>query len=185
LADVNAGGRLLLGTVGWERADWLSDYYPPDLPADWRLAYYANDCGCLLLPADSWSAMDRDLLAESIDEAAGRLLFFLEAPIRRPPDSHARLSLFATCPAILLVQRPDPGHTLLPQWVGQGSGLWVDTDSDAALVRWSLDGVNLRELRARADQLPASTQALVIDGPAASPASVPELKTLLELMGKA
>jgi hypothetical protein len=185
LADLNAGGRLLLGTVGWERADWLSDYYPPDLPADWRLAYYANDCGCVLLPADSWDAMDRDLLAESLDEAAGRLLFFLETPVQRWPDLHARLSLFATSQAILLVQRPEPGHTPLPQWVAQGSGLWVDTDSDATLVRWPLDGVNLRELRARADQLPASTRALVIDGPAASPARVPELKTLLELMGKA
>jgi hypothetical protein len=176
---------LLLGTVGWERADWLSDYYPPDLPADWRLAYYANDCGCVLLPADSWDAMDRDLLAESLDEAAGRLLFFLETPVGRRPDSHARLSMFATSQAILLVPRPEPGHTLLPQWVAQGSGRWVDTDSDATLVRWPLDGVNLRELRARADQLPASTRALVIDGPAASPARVPELKTLLELMGKA
>lgn len=177
---------MLLGTVGWERADWLSGYYPPDLPADWRLAYYANDCGCVLLPADSWSATDRDLLAQSLDEAAGRLLFFLEAPVRRAPDSHARLSLFAASRAILLVQRPDPGHTLLPQWVAQGKGFWVDTDSDATLVRWPLEGVvNLRELRARADQLPVSMRALVIDGPAASPARVPELRTLLELLGKA
>jgi hypothetical protein len=130
--------------------------------------------------------MDRDSLAESLDEAAGRLLYFLESPVRRPSDPPPNLSLFATCPAILLVQRPDPGHTLLPQWVAQGAGLWVDTDSDATLVRWPLEGVvNLRELRARADQLPASTRALVIDGPAASPARVAELKTLLELMGKA
>jgi len=40
-----------------------------------------------------------------------------------------------------------------------------------------------RELRARADALPASTRAQVIDGPAARSAG--SIETLPELMGKA
>ena len=42
----NVERRLLLGTQGWQRAEWIGSYYPADLPPDWRLAYYANDCGC-------------------------------------------------------------------------------------------------------------------------------------------
>jgi len=185
LLDLSAGGRLLLGTVGWERADWLSGYYPPDLPPEWRFSYYANDCACVMLAADSWCGMDRDALEGILEEAEGRLLFFLEAPAQGQCDSRANLSLFASCPAILLVERPDPGHTLLPQWVAQGAGAWVDSDSDASLVRWPLDVADLRALRVRADALPESVRALVLDGPSASPAMVPELRTMLELMGKA
>ena len=140
MADLNAEGRLLLGTVGWERADWLSDYYPPDLPADWRLAYYANDCGCVLLPADSWSAMDRDLPAESLDEAAGRLLFFLEAPVRGPPDSHARLSQFATSPAILVVHGPIPATLCCRSGLLKGGALGrygLGRQPGSVVARWS------------------------------------------------
>ena len=40
--DHNPARRLMLGTAGWQRDDWLAGYYPPDLPPDWRLAYYAS-----------------------------------------------------------------------------------------------------------------------------------------------
>lgn len=43
--------RLLLGTRGWDHADWVSAFYPDDLPADWRLAYYANEHRAVLWPA--------------------------------------------------------------------------------------------------------------------------------------
>ena len=183
--DLSADGRLMLGTVGWERDDWLDSYYPPDLPPEWRPAYYANDCGCVLLTADFWCGMDPELLAEALDELGGRLQFFLEQPPGCPEPARARLSLFASSPAILLVDRPHPGCSLLPQWISQGSGVWVDTDSGASLLSWPLAVMNLRELRIRAETLPASVRALVLDGPAASPGRVPELRTLLELMGMA
>jgi hypothetical protein len=183
LTDLSADRGLLLGTVGWDRCDWLSDYYPADLPAEWRLPYYANDCGCVLLPADSWCGMDRRLLAETLDEVEGQLVFFLEQPVGEPSGACANLSLFASLPAVLLVDRPDPGSVFLPQWVAQGAGIWVDRDSGAGLIRWQVDVMDLRELRARADALSETVRGLVLDGPAASPAAVPELRTMLELMG--
>jgi len=185
LADFSAAGRLLLGTVGWEREDWLAGYYPPDLPPAWRLAYYANDSGCVLLRADRWCGTDRESLEESLDEAGEGLVYFLEQPAGDRPDHHENLVLFEPYPTILLVSRPDPGEKRLAQWAAQGPDLWVDTDSDASLVRWPLEMIDMRALRARADLLSASVQALVLDGPAATPTAVPELRTLLELMGKA
>lgn len=44
-------------TIGvWNglRRDWLADYYPMELPEDWRPAYYSNDYACVGLPADTW-----------------------------------------------------------------------------------------------------------------------------------
>lgn len=185
MADFSAAGRLLLGTVDWEREDWLAGYYPPDLPPVWRLAYYANDSGCVLLRADIWRGTDRESLQESLDEAGEGLVYFLEHPTGDRHDFHENLALFESFSAVLLVSRPDPGQERLAQWVAKGPDLWVDTDSDASLVRWPLETIDMRALRARADLLPASVQALVLDGPAATPTAVPELRTLLELMGKA
>jgi len=173
----------LLGTVGWDRDDWLSGYYPADLPPEWRPAYYANDCACVLLRAGSWCGMDGATLAELLDELEGRLFFFLERPVAETPSMRANLALFAGRPAVLLVDRPAMHPACLPQWVAQGEGIWVDSGSEASLVHWSVDVMDLRELRARADALRDSVRALVLDGPAASPAAVPELRTMLELMG--
>ena len=183
MSDLSADGRLLLGTVGWERGDWLSSYYPADLPPEWRPAYYANDCACVLLKAEDWCRAESDTLAESLDELGGRLLIFLEQPADESPGALSNLSLFEECPTVLLVGRPNPRHARLPQWVAQDAGIWVDGDSDASLVRWSLDAMDLRDLRARADSLHETVRALVLDGPGASPAGVPELRTMLELMG--
>lgn len=35
-----------MGALDWMGPDWLASYYPPDLPEDWRLAYYANEYRC-------------------------------------------------------------------------------------------------------------------------------------------
>ncbi len=184
LADFNVDGRLLLGTVGWQRSDWLSEYYPVDLPVEWRLAYYANDCGCVMLPGNTWWGMDPETLQESLEEAEGRLVYFLEAPPSWGPLERDRLSLFAACRTVLLTDRPDLKQTQLPQWASQGPGAWVDRDSGAGLLRWSLDSWDMRTLRSRVDALASDMHALILDGPAASPARVPELRTLLELMDR-
>lgn len=35
--------KILTGAASWQVAQWRESYYPADLPADWRLAYYANE----------------------------------------------------------------------------------------------------------------------------------------------
>ena len=69
-------------------------------------------------------------------------------------------------------------------WTEQGVDTWSDDDSRACLVRWWLESADLRQLRQRAEALPASLAALVVDGPAASPALIPDLRQLLELLGR-
>jgi len=184
VADVNAESGLLLGTVGWERADWLSGYYPADLPPEWRLAYYANDCSCVLLPAASWCGVAPDRLEPSVQEAPDRLCYFLEAPAQGDLAACGNLALFEGRRAVVLVERATAVQLALPQWIAAGPGVWMDSDTGAHLVRWSIADQNLRQLRASAEALHGHVRGVVLDGPAASPGSVPELRTLLELMGK-
>lgn len=181
--DLSADGPMLLGTVGWRRRDWLG-YYPADLPPEWRLAYLGNDCDCVLLSARDWYTVDEDAsdhLTQAIEEAPEGLVFLLETDSGKalPEVAWAR---FAGHPVVLLGDRPSgvPGD-----WAScptDGRGAWVATDG-ARIQVWSVAGFDLRALRERALALPPATRLLLLDGPAASPARVPELRTLMQLLG--
>ncbi len=54
---------VLIGSTGWQHPAWCDDYYPADLPADWQLAYYANEFPVLLVPAGV--ALPEDYEAEA------------------------------------------------------------------------------------------------------------------------
>ena len=43
-----------LGACGLEHADLLKNFYPEDLPEDWRLGFYANEFNALLVPESIW-----------------------------------------------------------------------------------------------------------------------------------
>ncbi len=45
---------IFLMGIGLEGPDWDRDFFPDDLPADWRLSFYANEYGGILLPAEVW-----------------------------------------------------------------------------------------------------------------------------------
>lgn len=53
--------QLEIANYGWLGAEWDS-FYPDDLPAEWRLDYYANEYSTVIVPAQTWQG-------ESIDEA--------------------------------------------------------------------------------------------------------------------
>ena len=184
LHNIKPDGGLLLGTVGWRRQDWSAEYYPADLPAEWRLAYYANDCDCILMRASDWGRMRPGELDELLEEADRRLLYCLEAPRSWDEVYEQLLGSFVSQAAILLVDRPDPGHTQIAQWVAQGNGVWVDSQSGDALVCWALERWEMRELRTRVQHLPDAARVLVVEGRAADPARVRELRTLLALMDR-
>lgn len=182
MVDSNLSARLLLGTVGWSDRAWVRDYYPAGLPPDWRLAYYANDCSCLLLPAGEWREGLRDELAEALEEAPDTLRLFADG---------AGAGIAAPDPALLPPERtvmladrrgtPPPGYR---QWVADGPGSWADPESGSRLLRWAVDGLDLRALRERVEAMTARPDAIVLDGEAAGPRRVVELRTLLELMGR-
>ena len=46
--------RIRFGTVDWHHPQWLGDFYPDDLPADWWLPYYGNEFPVVSVPEASW-----------------------------------------------------------------------------------------------------------------------------------
>ena len=48
---------LLVGTCGWDHDAWAGEYYPADLPREWRLSYYCTRLRSVLVPEASWQAV--------------------------------------------------------------------------------------------------------------------------------
>jgi len=50
-----------VGAFDWQRLHWSGDFYPDDLPEDWRLSYYANEFSAVLVPAQIWQSQGADI----------------------------------------------------------------------------------------------------------------------------
>lgn len=70
-------GRLLIGAYGWQQPPMIEQFYPEDMPEEWRLSFYANEFPAVLVPFDEWSVVE-DELEEWLDVPEG-FRFFLEA----------------------------------------------------------------------------------------------------------
>jgi len=70
--------RLLFGARGWECAAWNGVYYPDDLPAGWRLAYYANEFPAVLVPQARWLRAGAQRVRRWRDEVGALFRFYLE-----------------------------------------------------------------------------------------------------------
>jgi len=63
---------LELAARGWTPANWLDQYYPEDLPEEWRLSYYANEHRFVLVPQAIWAAAnDLDQWLDDLTEPFG------------------------------------------------------------------------------------------------------------------
>ena len=65
------GWTFVPGSRGWDHDDWVSGFYPKDLPADWRLTFYANHFSTVLVPEERWlhaSEAEIDTWLEDTDE---------------------------------------------------------------------------------------------------------------------
>ncbi len=67
----------------WDLAD-ADRFYPSDLPADWQLAYFANEFRATLLPLDCWSSADPATLTQWREDVPTTFSFVAEAPRRQP-----------------------------------------------------------------------------------------------------
>ncbi len=61
---------MYIGACGWDHPDWLHSYYDKDLPADWRLSFYARQFKTVLIPYEYWSSLDIEKIAEFINDVA-------------------------------------------------------------------------------------------------------------------
>jgi hypothetical protein len=62
----------------WDHAAWPGDFYPQDLPQEWRLTYYANEFQGVLVPAERWQAADEATLHEWVDDVHESFRFYIE-----------------------------------------------------------------------------------------------------------
>jgi uncharacterized protein YecE (DUF72 family) len=82
--------QIAIAAYGWQGPQW-EHFYPADLPAEWRLAYYANEFFAVVVPYGEWAtAGDEALLAWS-REVRAEFCFYWELP-RREAAAHARLA---------------------------------------------------------------------------------------------
>jgi hypothetical protein len=57
-------GKIRVGAVTWDVAQWQENFYPLDLPDDWRLPYYANEFHTTTVDIDSLHDDRLDTLTE-------------------------------------------------------------------------------------------------------------------------
>jgi len=69
-----------IGACGWEHAGWQDVFYPDDLPPDWRLSYYGNEFGAVLVPAEYWAHGSSQGVAQWSEDTDESFRFVLELP---------------------------------------------------------------------------------------------------------
>lgn len=68
-----------IAAVDWDHAAWSGSFYPPDLPPEWRLGYYANEFPAVVLPPERWRAVDAAQVAQWLEDTGPRFRFFVDA----------------------------------------------------------------------------------------------------------
>lgn len=75
---------ICLGSRDWDLPGWVGSYYPPDLPTDWRLTYYANDFSLVLVPQGRWVGAGPERGRAWRNEVSERFRFYLELSDLQP-----------------------------------------------------------------------------------------------------
>lgn len=68
-----------VAAYGWQGSEWDA-FYPDDMPADWRLDYYANEFFAVVVPYGEWSAEDDDELLAWQEQVSDDFRFYWELP---------------------------------------------------------------------------------------------------------
>lgn len=149
--------RIFIGSAGWQHAAWQGEYYPDDLPQDWRLGYYANEFPMVLLTEADRQALDD--IASLPEECREGFMFVIEADLTasaldveqavsllQERDTDAR-TLHAHCAGLLVVvsEAQLQDQQFIPeifQRVDLMSACCIDTRGQPlpeALQSWRLD----------------------------------------------
>ncbi|HEY5603016.1 MAG TPA: DUF72 domain-containing protein [Gammaproteobacteria bacterium] len=68
----------LAGARGWQYPEWVGEFYPEDLPEDWRFSYYCNEFQAVLIPFDYLQRYETQEWAEWLDDAPDNFAFYVE-----------------------------------------------------------------------------------------------------------
>ncbi len=69
--------RIETGSLGWTHAAWDNDYYPEDLPEDWRLDYYSHHFQFVLMQTDEWLHVSQGDIQQWLEDVNETFTFFL------------------------------------------------------------------------------------------------------------
>ena len=69
-----------VGAHGWYHPDWVGDFYPDEMPPEWRLSYYNHTFTCCYLDYAEWAQQDEATLAQWVDDTLPRFRLVLQAP---------------------------------------------------------------------------------------------------------
>ena len=144
---------ILIGTRGWNHASG-GDFYPAELPDDWRFCYYSNNLRSVLVPQETWDSAQRVDVVQWLEDSDPAFRFVLEVPGELRDQRALEEFLEKTKPiaprtaGLLLCIKPDtevlpaPLESLLngladiaPVCVDLPDGLWRDPLVYAVLQR--------------------------------------------------
>jgi hypothetical protein len=64
--------------IGWDYPAWIGEFYPDDLPSEWRLTYYANEFPGVLIPQQILTALNAQKMRDwDADVGEGFRFYFL------------------------------------------------------------------------------------------------------------
>lgn len=158
--------KLYLGTVGWEHQEWIASFYPDALPAEWRLAYYANLFSCVYVPYSSWSAVDDAALREWRDETLDRFRFVLEA-----------------APAGGSIHEARALAGLAPKCAVAAAGRVRDADREAGKLHWIEPDADLKTVARDLQRLAAEPGVGFAISRSLDLRRLEEIHTLFEILG--
>ncbi|WP_296808978.1 hypothetical protein [Thiocapsa sp.] len=69
--------RILPVRTGWDPSPGDADFYPDDLPEDWRLTYFANALEAVALDTDVWGRADAGRIAQWSRDVPASFAFYL------------------------------------------------------------------------------------------------------------
>lgn len=150
--------RLRVGAVGWDHAHWVETYYPHDLPAEWRLGFYANEFPAVLVPQQQWQEQWQDL-ADWAEDVPDEFRFYLQGEVADTrQQSHIQQQLG-----------------------GRFAGMVSAAQSDVALIHYN--ECSLRQWREWLEQKGPRLQAVFLGDPELSIKQLSDFRSLVELMG--
>lgn len=87
-----SANRLDIVTCGWELPGWEREFYPADLPADWRLTFFANEFPAVMVASERWAGVGEASLRDWSDDVPEGFRFYLEDPGAVADPSYLRLA---------------------------------------------------------------------------------------------
>jgi uncharacterized protein YecE (DUF72 family) len=117
---------LMIGTRGWNPVSG-GDFYPPELPDDWRFCFYSNNLRSVLVPQEIWDAAQRADAVQWLEDSDPAFRFVIELPATLGlPLTHGKREQALTqfletiepiaARTVGLLWRIQPDSEVLPDW---------------------------------------------------------------------